>query len=105
MGIIIVCDWVSWCRQLLQSPRHLCVGCRLYMSQYFRDTWIKDIALPALCGLAVALFYLQYQKIQRLETAVANIQTHSSSAMRDTEASAVSYADAAEPPMPAEVNV
>jgi serine protease DegS len=75
------------------------------MSQYFRDTWIKDIALPALCGLAVALFYLQYQKIQRLETAVANIQTHSSSAMRDTEASAVSYADAAEQAMPAVVNV
>ncbi|HNI36659.1 MAG TPA: trypsin-like peptidase domain-containing protein [Pseudomonadales bacterium] len=75
------------------------------MSQYFRDTWIKDIALPALCGLAVALFYLQYQKIQQLETAVANIQTHSSSAMRDTEASAVSYADAAEQAMPAVVNV
>ncbi|MEZ5435855.1 MAG: trypsin-like peptidase domain-containing protein [Pseudomonadales bacterium] len=75
------------------------------MNKRFRETWIKDIALPALCGLAIALFYLQHQKIQTLESVVASVQGNTSSAARLTTAAVDSYADAAEQAMPAVVNI
>lgn len=76
------------------------------MRMRFRETWIKDIALPALCGLVAALFYLQQQKIQALEAAVASIKENIGSPIPHTaEANSVSYADAAEQAMPAVVNV
>ncbi len=69
------------------------------MTKYFRHMWLKEIALPALCGLVVALFYLQHQKIQALESTIFNIK-ESSALVAYT-----SYADAAEQAMPAVVNV
>lgn len=69
------------------------------MTKHFRHTMIKEIALPALCGLVIALFYLQHQKIQTLESVVTSIKENPAST------SSVSYADAAEQAMPAVVNV
>ncbi|MBK8675933.1 MAG: trypsin-like peptidase domain-containing protein [Cellvibrionales bacterium] len=75
------------------------------MKKRFQETWIKDIALPALCGLLIALFYLQYQKIQTLEAAVANMPSNATSSVHLSSAATDSYAVAAEQAMPAVVNI
>ncbi|HRF88978.1 MAG TPA: hypothetical protein PK244_10330, partial [Pseudomonadales bacterium] len=75
------------------------------MKKRFQETWIKDIALPALCGLLIALFYLQYQKIQTLESAVANMPSNATSSMHLSSVATDSYATAAEQAMPAVVNI
>jgi serine protease DegS len=75
------------------------------MKKRFQETWIKDIVLPALCGLLIALFYLQYQKIQALEAAVANMPSNATSSVHLSSAATDSYAVAAEQAMPAVVNI
>ncbi len=76
------------------------------MAKRMRDTLIKEVALPAVCGLVVALFYLQHLKIQSLEAAVAHIQESvATQTQRASDVSSTSYADAAEVAMPAVVNV
>ncbi|MEZ5539368.1 MAG: trypsin-like peptidase domain-containing protein [Pseudomonadales bacterium] len=77
------------------------------MTKRMREILIKDIAVPTLCGLVVALLYLQHQKIQTLETSVTNIQGSATQFRSNTVAVAgsASYADAAEIAMPAVVNI
>jgi serine protease DegS len=75
------------------------------MASRFRKILMKEILVPAAVGLAVALFYLQYQKIHTLETAIAEIKASTHQLEGAAVPAPSSYADAAEVAMPAVVNV